>query len=550
MKRGYVKVGDRYVHYRRAGSGPAVILLHASPVSGAMFLEQVEIFSEHFDAIAIDTPGYGLSTPLKHEKPEIADYADAVIETLDSLCIERAILYGRHTGASIAVEAARRHPTRVALALCDGYPVFTPGESTRYLTQYLVPVEPRWDGSHLAFWWLRYRDQHVFWPWDLQESAYRADTDLPDADFLNRGFNQIMMAGDEYRTAYSAAFRHDSIPALEETRAPVMLTARPGDSLYAAYAGIPPLHEKRELPRDTIEAAYAEVAIMRGVKDVSTAPAEVKTVSWQELGTNACLMLDAGEGTIHVRLFGEPDGRVPLIALAPVPGGFGSVEKEFEALGRHWPVLALEAPGQSDSETGDPGSIETAASWIEAALAGIGCPIRAVLGWEGSAALAAELAARTGATGFFIDPPSVSTALREEFQTHYTVDLTPHVDGRHVPVAWSLVRDERLWSPFYRRVRSSALPDVSGLDPELLHAKAVDLFKQPTLVAASFGQLWRYPLAERLAQLGGDAIVFSTPTDRFTHVAADGTQRVVLDHRDILGEIVAKRLLAGETACS
>ena len=102
MKRGYIRVGKRYVHYRRAGHGAPVVLLHASPVSSAMFLEQLEVYARHFDAIAIDTPGYGLSTPLDHPAPEVADFADAVVETLDALGIDRCILYGRHTGASIA----------------------------------------------------------------------------------------------------------------------------------------------------------------------------------------------------------------------------------------------------------------------------------------------------------------------------------------------------------------------------------------------------------------------------------------------------------------
>ncbi|MDN2580486.1 alpha/beta hydrolase [Aquibium sp. ELW1220] len=540
MRRGYLRIGDRHVHYRRTGQGPAVILLHASPVSGAMFLEQLEVFGRHFDAIAIDTPGYGLSTPLDHQKPEIADYADAVVETLDALGLDRAILYGRHTGASIAVETARRHPSRVALALCDGYPVFTPGESERYLTQYLVPVEPQWDGSHLAFWWLRYRDQHVFWPWDLQQTAYRADTDLPDVDFLHRGFTQIMMAGDGYRTAYAAAFRHDSIPALQETRAPVMLTARPGDSLYGAFATVPELHPKRELPRDTIEAAHAEVAIMQTVS-ASVAPAE-PAPAWADAQTDGRYMLPCGQGTLHARLFGTPNGRPPLVVVAPLPGGIGGIEDHLAEIARSWPVLAVEAPGQADSETGDPGSIETSAAWIRQALDAFGCPIRAVLGWEGSAALALEIAAASGASAFLFDPPAIPPALRDAFLDRYTADLTPHVDGRHVPVAWSLLRDERLWAPFYHRVRSAALPAVVGLDATLLHRKAVDLFKQPAMLAPSYRQLWSYPLAERLAERRDGTIVLAMPHDRFAGLCVEGIARRAVADFAGLGALVAKTL--------
>ncbi len=543
MKRGYVRIGKRFVHYRRAGSGPAVILLHASPVSSAMFLEQIGIFSRDFTAIAIDTPWYGLSTPLDHPKPEIADFADAVAEFIDALGLGKAALYGRHTGASIAVETARRHPDRVSLALCDGYPVFTPAESDRYLEQYLVPVEPRWDGGHLAFWFLRYRDQHVFWPWDLQETKFRADTDVPDVDFLHRGFNQIMIAGEGYKAAYSAAFRHDSIPALEATKAKIMLTARPGDSLYAAFATTPPLHEKRELSRDTIEATHQEVAILKEFPGASV-PGEPARPAWRDAVADDRFFLDIGAGQIHARLFGTPDGRDPLVVLAPVPGGIGAIAAELEAIGAAWPLLAVEAPGQSDSEARDPGSVETAADWIGDALEAFGVPVRAVMGWEGSSAHALELARRFGASVLLLDPPAVSDALRAEFAENYTADLTPHVDGRHVPIAWTLVRDERLWTPFYRRERAAALPLVAEIEPDRLHARAVDLFKQPANVGPALAQLWAYPLSGRLDAFPGDVVVIETPQDRFRHLVDHDRRRVALDGRTSLPAAVERTLVA------
>ena len=393
----------------------------------------------------------------------------------------------------------------------------------------------------MSFWWLRYRDQHVFWPWDIQDSDHRADADLPDVDFLHRGFTQIMMAGDGYRTAYAAAFRHDSIAALQETKAPVMLTARPGDSLYEAFADTPPLHEKRELPRDTIMAAQAEVSIMKqvhGLADVQTPRAE----KWQNAVAGTRAMLAAGAGSLHVRVFGAPDGRAPIIAIAPLPGGFGMVEKAFDEIGRFWPVLAIEAPGQSDSETGDPGSIETSATWIGQALRDYDCPVHCVLGWEGSSAIAVEIGAASDAPVFLVDPPAVVSDVREKFAEAYTADLTPHVDGRHVPVAWSLARDERLWSPFYDRTRDAMLPATSGLEPELLHAHVVDLLKQPSMVSRAFAQLWQYPLAETLMQRSAMTTTFATPQDRFTRLCIDSIVRCEIPDRYGIGAVISDRL--------
>jgi pimeloyl-ACP methyl ester carboxylesterase len=218
ITRHFVTVGNRRVHYRRAGEGPPIVLLHASPVSSEVYELQIGIYAKHFTAIALDTPGYGLSDPLDHPQPEIEDFADAVAETLDALGIQQCATYGRHTGGSIAVEFAHRHPDRCALALTDGYPVFSDKTRDEYLEKYLNSITPEWDGTHLLWLWFRYREQHVFWPWYKHLGAHRADQDVPDNNFLHRGVKEILMAGNGYKVAYSAAFRHKALDHLAEGR--------------------------------------------------------------------------------------------------------------------------------------------------------------------------------------------------------------------------------------------------------------------------------------------------------------------------------------------
>jgi pimeloyl-ACP methyl ester carboxylesterase len=199
----FVTVGARRVHYTRAGSGPAVCLFHPSPCSAQRMRPQQEIFAARFTALAFDTPGFGLSDKLPLEKPELTDFADAFAETLTALGIGRAAVYGNHTGAAIAVEFAARHPDRCAMALADGYPAYLSGAAEDRLKRYLEPIVPKWDGSHLLWLWYRYREQHVFWPWHDHDLAHRADTDVPDADFIHAGVIDLLDAGDDYRIGYA-----------------------------------------------------------------------------------------------------------------------------------------------------------------------------------------------------------------------------------------------------------------------------------------------------------------------------------------------------------
>jgi pimeloyl-ACP methyl ester carboxylesterase len=143
----FVTVGKRRVHYLRAGSGPALAMLHASPCSAKVMRPLLPVFGERFTCLAFDTPGFGLSDKLAMPKPRIEDFADALAETLAALGVEQVATYGRHTGASIAVEFAARHPQRCAMAFADGYAAFAKPYTHEQLERYLEPIVPAWDGA-------------------------------------------------------------------------------------------------------------------------------------------------------------------------------------------------------------------------------------------------------------------------------------------------------------------------------------------------------------------------------------------------------------------
>lgn len=232
ITRHVVTVGTRRVHYFRAGAGPAVAMLHACPVSAKVMLPLMRIFARRFTCLAFDMPGFGQSDPLPKERPSIEDFADGLRETLDALGIRRVASYGRHTGASIAVEFAARHPDRCTMALADGYAVFSNPYTDEELERYLEPIVPVWDGAHLLRLWFRYRDQHAFWPWNRQDDAHRSDTDVPDTSSIHRSVIEMLEAGNGYRTGYRAPFRHRGLGVLPDLKVPVCFGNRPGDSMY------------------------------------------------------------------------------------------------------------------------------------------------------------------------------------------------------------------------------------------------------------------------------------------------------------------------------
>jgi pimeloyl-ACP methyl ester carboxylesterase len=115
FKRAYADGPYGQIHYRFAGAPtekPPLLCLHPSPLSGVVYENWIVEMGRDRYALAPDTPGYG-GSDAPPAKPEIADYAAAMLRFLDSKQLGVVDVMGYHTGSLIAVEMARRQPARV-----------------------------------------------------------------------------------------------------------------------------------------------------------------------------------------------------------------------------------------------------------------------------------------------------------------------------------------------------------------------------------------------------------------------------------------------------
>lgn len=104
------------LHYHEAGAGDPFVLLHGSgPGVSAWsnFRGNLPAFARHFRTILLDMPGFGRSELPKLDRiyPVIA--AEATLELIDALGIERVSLLGNSMGGYAAAEFALRYPDRV-----------------------------------------------------------------------------------------------------------------------------------------------------------------------------------------------------------------------------------------------------------------------------------------------------------------------------------------------------------------------------------------------------------------------------------------------------
>lgn len=112
IKRGLAHTSAGYIHYREAGAGKPVVLLHMNQQSSAVFIELIEALAPKARAIAIDYPSHGMSDHV-FTQPGIADYARWVLEVLDVLGVSRATFLGESGGAAVCIELAVAYEARV-----------------------------------------------------------------------------------------------------------------------------------------------------------------------------------------------------------------------------------------------------------------------------------------------------------------------------------------------------------------------------------------------------------------------------------------------------
>jgi pimeloyl-ACP methyl ester carboxylesterase len=113
------------VHYKRAGAGPAVLLLHGSGSSLHSFDRVAALLSSSFDVIRPDLPGFGLTGPRPDRDYRIQRYAKTTAALLDSLGVQVASVVGNSLGGNIAWNLALDHSLRVhrlVLINATGYP--------------------------------------------------------------------------------------------------------------------------------------------------------------------------------------------------------------------------------------------------------------------------------------------------------------------------------------------------------------------------------------------------------------------------------------------
>ena len=97
------------LHVARAGSGEPLVLVHGYLGGLSQWAAKIQALSPHLDVIAMDLPGFGKSRHLT-SLDQITGYAQAVLDCLDRLGVQRFHLLGHSMGGMIVQEVVHLAP--------------------------------------------------------------------------------------------------------------------------------------------------------------------------------------------------------------------------------------------------------------------------------------------------------------------------------------------------------------------------------------------------------------------------------------------------------
>jgi haloalkane dehalogenase len=106
----FLDVAGHRVHYVDEGTGPTLLLLHGNPTWSFVYRDVIGVLRPTFRCIALDYPGFGLSTagPGYRYLPE--EHADVVVAFIDALDLRDITLVMQDWGGPIGCGAVERRP--------------------------------------------------------------------------------------------------------------------------------------------------------------------------------------------------------------------------------------------------------------------------------------------------------------------------------------------------------------------------------------------------------------------------------------------------------
>lgn len=129
FKSRFLDLDGHRVHYVDEGSGPTLLFLHGNPTWSFDYSTVITLLREDFRCIAVDYPGFGLSTAAPGYRYLPAEHAAVIGGFVDALGLSSITLVGHDWGGPIGLAVLQHRPEildRLVLTNTWAWPVSDP----------------------------------------------------------------------------------------------------------------------------------------------------------------------------------------------------------------------------------------------------------------------------------------------------------------------------------------------------------------------------------------------------------------------------------------
>ncbi len=210
------------LHYEMIGSGPAILMIHGFTNHGMVWAEQIaDLLHAGYCVVMPDLAGHGLSQ-MADRKTTVDDLAQDMVNLLDHLAIDKAIVCGLSLGGMVAQYMAADYPQRVRAIVVANSCVDSTAPDVVAANQSWIEMFGRPNGPLLRM--------QAVWPQMLNE-RYRAS---PTADAFLASWKRIngKILGSSFANVARGLQEFNSSARLKGVRVPCLVIAGEFDRLF------------------------------------------------------------------------------------------------------------------------------------------------------------------------------------------------------------------------------------------------------------------------------------------------------------------------------
>ncbi len=209
----YIELDGVEVHYVDEGSGPPVVLSHASFHSLRAWDGMADALTDRFRIIRFDYPNAGLTGFDPQNRYSVEHYQELITQLTEALGVETFHLIGTSSGATVAFRYAANNPEKI-----DRFILINSAGMPR--TAVTNPNRPR--GTSFSRWRYSYHQDWDYWVNALSQTVTSRP---PTADHIEMAYDMNRRAG---RREPAMIFRRnyvtgDPSQVLDDITAPTMI---------------------------------------------------------------------------------------------------------------------------------------------------------------------------------------------------------------------------------------------------------------------------------------------------------------------------------------